>query len=46
LPIYPEQRLCQRPTTEQVLRLFSLAERHTLTRNVQVFHPELTAIQQ
>ena len=30
LPIYPEQRLCKRPTTEQVLRLFSLTERHTL----------------
>jgi transposase len=27
LPIYPEQRLCKRPTTEQILRLFSLAER-------------------
>src|ERR1039458_581777 len=29
LPIYPEQRQCKRPTTEQILRLFSLAERHT-----------------
>ncbi|MGH9955525.1 MAG: hypothetical protein ACREBC_00155, partial [Pyrinomonadaceae bacterium] len=27
LPIYPEQRQCRRPTTEQILRLFSLAER-------------------
>jgi hypothetical protein len=27
LPLYPEQRDCARPTTEQVLRLFSLAER-------------------
>lgn len=32
LPIYPEQRLCKRPTTEHILRLFSLAERHTLVR--------------
>jgi len=49
LPIYPEQRLCTRPTTEQVLRLFSLAERHTLLRagrTVQVFYPELTELQQ
>jgi transposase len=48
LPIYPEQRQCRRPTTEQVLRLFSLAERHTLRREghpVQVFHPELTDLQ-
>jgi transposase len=49
LPIYPEQRLCQRPTTEQILRLFSFAERHTLMRGgrlVQIFYPELTELQQ
>ena len=48
LPIYPEQRLCKRPTTEQILRLFSLAERHTLLRGakqVQSFPPQLTDIQ-
>ncbi len=48
LPIYPEQRQCRRPTTEQILRLFSLAERHTLLerdRTVQVFYPELTDLQ-
>jgi transposase len=48
LPIYPEQRLCKRPTTEQILRLFSLAERHTLLRDakeVQSFPPQLTHIQ-
>ncbi len=48
LPIYPEQRRCKHPTTEQILRLFSLAERHTLLRNerpAQVFRPELTDIQ-
>jgi transposase len=48
LPIYPEQRLCKRPTTEQILRLFSLAERHTLLRDdklIQSFPPKLTDIQ-
>ena len=48
LPIYPEQRLCKRPTTEQILRLFSLAEHHTLSRDdktVQSFPPQLTDIQ-
>jgi transposase len=48
LPIYPEQRRCKRPTTEQILRLFSLAERHTLLRDdktVQSFPPQLTDIQ-
>ena len=48
LPLYPEQRLCKRPTTEQILRLFSLAERHTLLRGaraVQVFPAELTVLQ-
>ena len=48
LPIYPEQRLCRRPTTEQILRLFSLAERHMLVSNgrtVQVFNPQLTELQ-
>jgi len=48
LPIYPEQRQCRRPTTEQILRLFSLAQRHVLMRadhTVQLFHPELTELQ-
>ena len=48
LPLYPEQRQCRRPTTEQILRLFSLAERHTLVRDghiVQVFHAEFTDLQ-
>jgi transposase len=48
LPIYPEQRQCRRPTTEQLLRLFSLPKRHVLmraNRTVQVFHPELTELQ-
>jgi transposase len=48
LPLYPEQRSCKRPTTEQILRLFSLAERHTLFRRgrlAQVFPAELTHLQ-
>jgi transposase len=48
LPLYPEQRSCKRPTTEQILRLFSLAERHTLIRGnrvAQVFPAELTDLQ-
>jgi transposase len=48
LPLYPEQRSCKRPTTEQILRLFSLAERHTLIRHdriAQIFPAELTDLQ-
>ena len=48
LPIYPEQRQCSHPTTEQVLRLFSLAERHQLRqhgRTVQRFDMALTDLQ-
>jgi len=48
LPIYPEQRQCAHPTTEQVLRLFSLAQRHHLLqhgRTVQVFELKLTELQ-
>jgi transposase len=48
LPIYPEQRQCAHPTTEQVLRLFSLAERHHLLQHghsVQVFDLKLTQLQ-
>jgi transposase len=48
LPIYPEQRACRRPTTEHILRLFSLAERITVSargQTVRVFMPELTELQ-
>jgi len=48
LPLYPEQRLCAHPTTEQILRLFSLAERHKLIQGgqtVQTFDVELTELQ-
>ena len=49
LPLYPEERTTQRPTAEQVLRLFTLAQRHVLCRDnkdVRVFEPELTDLQQ
>ena len=48
LPLYPEQRQCSHPTTEQVLRLFSMTARHRLIRNgavVQVFDNEFTDLQ-
>jgi transposase len=48
LPLYPEERRCARPTTEQVLRLFSHAERHVLTsaaRTVQTFETQFTPLQ-
>jgi len=48
LPLYPEQRQCAHATTEQVLRLFTLAKRHQLMqhgRTVQFFQPSLTELQ-
>ena len=48
LPLYPEQRQCIHPTTEQILRLFSLAQRHKLTQEghaVQIFDLPLTDLQ-
>ena len=48
LPLYPKQRSCKRPTTQQILGLFSLTQRHTLMRNgriAQVFPAELTDLQ-
>ena len=48
LPLYPEQRDCARPTTEQILRLFSLAERHRLLHDgkpVQSFDVQFTELQ-
>ncbi len=49
LPIYPEERRCARPTTEQILRLVAHAQRHTLMRAervVQTFEAALTPRQQ
>ena len=49
LPLYPEQRQCAHPTTEQVLRLFSLTQRHRLADQrgltIQIFDAELTSLQ-
>ena len=48
LPLYPEARACRRPTTEHILRLFSLAERVSVLANgevIRVFPPELTELQ-
>lgn len=48
LPLYPEERFTSRPTSNQIFRLFSLAERHALMRDgevVQVFDPDLTDLQ-
>ncbi len=48
LPLYPEERTTQRPTAEQVLRLFSLTERHRLQHDgetIHTFEPELTDLQ-
>jgi len=50
LPLYPEERANHRPTAEQILRLYSLIQRHRLCeedgRQVQLFEPELTDLQQ
>lgn len=48
LPLYPEERTTSRPTAEQVFRLFSFAQRHTLCdhdRHIRTFHPDLTDLQ-
>ena len=48
LPIYPEERLCKHPTTEQIFRLFSHAQRHILFQDgikIQIFPVELTGLQ-
>jgi transposase len=49
LALYPEERATHRPTAEQVLRLFSLTQRHVLEQqgqHVRSFEPELTDLQQ
>ena len=48
LPLYPEQRTTERPTAEQIFRLFSLAQRNILTHNgehLRTFEPELSDLQ-
>ena len=48
IPIYPEERSTSRPTSQQILRIFSFTERHVLLENgrgVQEFAPKLTDLQ-
>jgi transposase len=48
LPLYPEERTTKRPTTDQILRLFSLVQRNVLfyrDLEVKTFEPELTDLQ-
>jgi transposase len=48
LPLYPEERTTRRPTAEQVLRLFSLTQRHVLEhegQQLRTFEAELTPLQ-
>jgi transposase len=48
LPIYPEERLCKHPTTEQIFRLFSHAQRQVLLQDgklIQIFPMEFTDLQ-
>jgi transposase len=48
LALYPEARGSRRPTAEQILRLFSLVERHTVLAGDQILHvvePALTPLQ-
>ena len=48
IPLYPEERSTSRPTSQQILRIFSFTERHVLLENgrgVQEFAPKLTDLQ-
>lgn len=48
LPIYPEDRLSERPTVDQIFRLFSHVARHELRLDgdlLRAFEPELTDLQ-
>jgi transposase len=48
LALYPEERACRQPTFLQILRLFSLPERHAITKDgdlIQAFPPQLTDLQ-
>jgi len=49
LPLYPEERETARPTTEQVLRLFSLIQRNVLFYQgnpIKTFYAELSDLQE
>lgn len=48
LPLYPEERPTRHPTAEQILRLYSLAQRQILLVDdepAHIFAPELTPLQ-
>lgn len=48
LPLYPEERHCQAPTTARILELFETVQRHELVRGdkvIQRFEPTLTPLQ-
>jgi transposase len=48
LSLYPEERTTQRPTAEQIMRWFSLAQRHILEHEgqaVRIFEPQMTDLQ-
>jgi transposase len=48
LPLYPEARRSRKPTVEQILRFFSLVERHALLLGeevVGIFEPQLIDLQ-
>lgn len=49
LPLYPEERECQAPSTERILDVLAPLQRHRLRnqgRLVQIFEPELTDLHQ
>ena len=48
LPLYPEERTTERPTAEQIFRLYALMQRHVLQhhgQDVRAIEPEMTALQ-
>jgi transposase len=48
LPLYPEDRLCGRPSARRIFQLFSVVQGQVLREGgkvVQVFQPELTELQ-
>lgn len=48
LPLYPEARLCRKPTTERLITVFGAQQRHVLKlddKEVKVFRDQLTPVQ-
>lgn len=49
IPIYPEERFCQKPTTERILALFQNQRRHVLKAQgcpIKIFNDEMSEIQE